>query len=342
MEKISIIIPVYNVENYIDKCIQSLFEQTYSNFEIILIDDGSTDKSPILCDEYAKKDNRVKVFHKENGGVSSARNLGLEKSTGDYIAFVDPDDWVEKDMIFFIMEDFKQNNVDAVFYGYDEVSSNSKNKKYPIIHSPEKTGVDDDRQAIYQMMIGIGKGYYTIIANKAFKRSIYKDNNFLFDKEIAVGEDSVWLVEMVKKCNRVYFDNRVFYHWLQREESASNSKNISPKRLTAIKAQQINCENLIEYGDEIVEIAKGKLYNDCFFLQIIAYSEKNKSVEKYIKQQIEMGKKSFFANNEFSKVRKIKVVLCSLMMKFKFSGKYINSLMDITTYDIKKKIKRGN
>ena len=96
---ISVIVPVYNVEKYLNKCIDSIINQTYKNLEIILVDDGSQDSSGKICDEYTKKDNRIKVIHKENGGVSSARNIGLNNATGEWIAFIDADDWVDEEYL---------------------------------------------------------------------------------------------------------------------------------------------------------------------------------------------------------------------------------------------------
>ena len=98
MGKVSIIVPIYNVEKYLSKCIESILSQTYKNIEIILVDDGSPDNSPQICDEYAKKDDRIIVIHKANGGVSSARNAGIDIATGKYIGFVDPDDYIENNM----------------------------------------------------------------------------------------------------------------------------------------------------------------------------------------------------------------------------------------------------
>ncbi len=110
MDKISVIIPVYNVEPYIRKCIDSVINQTYINLEIILVDDGSTDNSGKVCDEYATKDKRVKVLHKRNGGVSSAKNAGLKEVTGKYLGFVDSDDWIEPEMYEILYNDLTFNN----------------------------------------------------------------------------------------------------------------------------------------------------------------------------------------------------------------------------------------
>ena len=109
---ISVIIPVYKVEKYLDRCLESIVNQTYKNLEIILIDDGSPDNCPAICDEYAQKDSRIKVIHKANGGVSSARNKGIDVATGDYIGFVDSDDWIEPDMYETLIKNAEQYNSD--------------------------------------------------------------------------------------------------------------------------------------------------------------------------------------------------------------------------------------
>lgn len=116
--KVSIIIPVYNAEKHISKCIESLTNQTYKEIQIILINDGSTDKSGQICEAYAEKDNRIIVIHKENGGVSSARNIGLENSTGYYIMFVDSDDWIEEDAIKRLMQVQNKYSYDLIMFGY--------------------------------------------------------------------------------------------------------------------------------------------------------------------------------------------------------------------------------
>jgi glycosyltransferase involved in cell wall biosynthesis len=118
--EISIIVPVYNVEKYLEKCLKSILHQIFSDFELILIDDGSTDSSGRICDEYLKRDSRIKVFHKENGGLSSARNYGIEKSTGKYIGFVDSDDYIAKDMYEVLYNNLQRENADVSMCGnYD-------------------------------------------------------------------------------------------------------------------------------------------------------------------------------------------------------------------------------
>ena len=129
MKKISIIVPIYNTEKYLQRCIESLINQTYQNLEIILVNDGSTDNSEKICAKYKKTDNRIKVFSKVNGGQSSARNLALENITGDYIGFVDSDDWIALDTYEYLMNIIEKNSADIAFI--ERIKTNGKElKKY--------------------------------------------------------------------------------------------------------------------------------------------------------------------------------------------------------------------
>ena len=126
---VSIIVPVYNTERFLNRCIDSVLAQTYSDWELLLVDDGSTDSSGSICDEYATQDSRIRVFHKENGGVSSARNLGLDYARGEWITFVDSDDYIAPDMIEKLYETQKRNNADITVCGYRWVDKEGKNLK---------------------------------------------------------------------------------------------------------------------------------------------------------------------------------------------------------------------
>ena len=128
-EKISIIVPVYKVEKYLDKCVRSIVEQTYKNLEIILVDDGSPDNCPAMCDEWARKDSRIAVIHKENGGVSSARNAGLAACTGDYVGFVDSDDWIDSGMCEEAMRIILATGVMQVEFAITDVNQRFKTNR---------------------------------------------------------------------------------------------------------------------------------------------------------------------------------------------------------------------
>ena len=124
--KISVIVPIYNVENYLRRCVDSILKSTYENLEIILVDDGSTDECPTICDDYAKKDPRIKVIHKKNGGLSDARNKGLDIATGEYISFIDSDDYIESSMFQRIFEAISTKDVDLVFIREKSVNVEGK------------------------------------------------------------------------------------------------------------------------------------------------------------------------------------------------------------------------
>ena len=132
MEKLTVIVPVYNSSKYLKKCIESILEQTYVNTEIILVNDGSTDNSIDICKEFKQIDNRIIVIDKENGGVASARNAGLEVATGSYVAFVDSDDYVEKDMYETMIEALNNNNADIVECGFNQINIEENKKKIKI------------------------------------------------------------------------------------------------------------------------------------------------------------------------------------------------------------------
>ena len=149
IDKVSIIVPVYNIENYIRVCVESILAQTYESFELILVDDGSKDNSGILCDEYAAIDSRVKVIHKENGGVSSARNTGLQQAKGKWIMYVDGDDWIEPDMIESLIETAKATEADLVFGDFIKYGANAGNKQLPSWSTDKKDSMS--RYIAYSM-----------------------------------------------------------------------------------------------------------------------------------------------------------------------------------------------
>ena len=208
---ISIIIPVYNVQNYIRKCLDSVLNQTYKNLEIILVDDGSPDQCGDICDEYAKKDLRVKVVHKTNGGVSSARNVGLDIATGDYVGFVDPDDYIEADMYQILLTEIKDGDFDIVECNYIRHYDDGTN----VVKKNENKIYDSYRDIWYAALTDY---LFCGVPTKLFKRSILKDVYFNTDYRIA--EDMLFFWEIAKKCARLKFLDKVLYHYLQRGESA--------------------------------------------------------------------------------------------------------------------------
>ena len=202
---ISVIIPVYKVEKHLEKCVDSVINQTYKNLEIILVDDGSPDNCPKICDEYAKKDKRIKVIHKENGGVGSARNKGMEKAVGEYITFVDSDDWLEKNFIqemLFIINKYK---VDYVTCGYYRVYENKKE----IINGNLEEIVIDSKEYVNKLL-NVQNGY-GFVHMKLIKKE--KISSLRFEEKLVVGEDALFNIQLCKNIDKIVIYNKPLYNY---------------------------------------------------------------------------------------------------------------------------------
>lgn len=220
-EKISIIVPIYNVEKYLQACIESLIHQTYQNIEILLIDDGSTDKSGKICDYYSKQDDRIKTIHQINKGVAAARNCGVRAATGEYIGFVDPDDWVELSMYKKMICALKKNNADICMcdfvYEFDGVSEEEVRKK-PELKSEIFTGAT----AINRLFLD-NTFFYTMLWNKLFKRSLWNGVKF---PEDYVHEDEAVIHRVYGNCNRIIAMANELYHYRQIPTSITHTNQI--------------------------------------------------------------------------------------------------------------------
>ena len=208
IDKVSIIVPVYNIENYIRVCVESILAQTYASLELILVDDGSKDNSGILCDEYAVIDPRVKVIHKENGGVSSARNAGLRQAKGDWIMHVDGDDWIEPDMIESLIEAAKATEADLVFSDFIKYGPNAGNNQLPSWNSDK---IDSMSRYIAYVM--------TTIWGSIAKRSLYIDHSLKSPEGISYCEDFHLIVRLCHYAKKIANVHRPFYHYRYRPTS---------------------------------------------------------------------------------------------------------------------------
>ena len=209
---VSIIIPVYNVEKYLTKCLDSVINQTYSNLEIILVDDGSTDRSGVICDEYAGLDERIKVIHNKNSGVSSARNTGIKICKGDFIAFIDSDDYVDKKYIVSLLEPLMKDNYDFVFCGFLEFYVKSKKKSYHLLSDKELndlTGVFFKDYHIFQQLL-----LYPWI--KLYKRDIIFNNDLWFPEDLTDGEDQFFNFSYFEKVKKYKYVNQALYIYCHR------------------------------------------------------------------------------------------------------------------------------
>lgn len=221
MGKVSIIVPIYNVEKYIERCIKSLISQTYGDIDILLINDGSTDCSKTICEKYEKADKRIKLYNKENGGLSDARNYGLKRATGEYILFVDSDDFIESNAVEVLIAEMKKENLDIVA-GNAVLEADGEDKKYLDItkHNNKVTnGLEYYVSSIEADFFQASPCVYM------YKRELILKNNIFFEKGI-LHEDEEWTPRVMIKAKRVKNINFVFYHYtVSRENSIMNSKD---------------------------------------------------------------------------------------------------------------------
>lgn len=217
---ISVIVPIYNVEKYLNQCIDSIVNQTYRNQEIILVDDGSPDNCPQMCDDWAKKDNRIKVIHKSNGGLSDARNFGLENATGEYVTFVDSDDWLELDGIEKLVNPLKKKDYDIVIGGFYYNSSNSETSKYSKDNT-ESTVF----KTIERMLSGTEINHSS--SSKLYRLKLFNNIKYPLGKYY---EDNLTIFKVVNNSNLIYLIDTPIYHYRKHSDSITQStKNLTNK-----------------------------------------------------------------------------------------------------------------
>lgn len=290
--KVSIVVPVYKVEKYIDNCIDSVVEQTYPNLEIILVDDGSPDNCPQICDSWEKKDARIKVIHQKNSGVSVARNKAIEQMTGDYILFVDPDDWIAENMVETLVREIEQSTeIDAVFCGYVEVDEKG-NKLRTVQPRCEKIV---DRNEGVESIFG---EYGTVLWNKMFRTELLNGNS-LFDLELKIGEDELWMINVLKKAKKILLIDKPLYYYRRRLDGASNDYRLNSKRLSEITAQQRTLVSIADYNsDSLTKLVERRLYYCGYKIMRLAYYQKKYDVFKKIDAEIENGRKVWYKTHD--------------------------------------------
>ncbi|KXU16649.1 Beta-1,3-glucosyltransferase [Streptococcus oralis] len=204
---LTVVIPVYNVERYLKRCIESILIQEWENYDILLVDDGSTDHSPQICDDYVKAYDFISVIHKENGGLSEARNTGISNAKGEYVYFPDSDDWIEPDTFIALAEVLKSQKFDIISFNREFV----KGEKDVIVSDSLVTQVFEGKDAFVQML---KHSYITGFANdKIYRKSLFIDNNILFPKG-KYYEDLGTNYKLFLSAKRIYATNQKYYHYL--------------------------------------------------------------------------------------------------------------------------------
>ena len=260
--KISVIIPVYNVEEYIEKCLRSVLAQTFLEFEIIVVDDGSTDRTPEVCDEIAKQDSRLTVIHKKNEGVSIARNLGIRRAKGDFFLFFDGDDFVEPECMEELYRIAVEKKADTILYGYYRYEA--EQVKEVCLPRFSKVFYKNDQiiTKVLPQFIGLSNGNVNgwicgeqgalYVENPALWRAmvsgtLIRDNHIEFDPTLTVGEDTIFISEYLTYAKRCFIHQKPYYYLVSRQDSTISNYERNP--LSKLKGKT----NLLESRKKLTE-----------------------------------------------------------------------------------------
>jgi glycosyltransferase involved in cell wall biosynthesis len=253
---ISVIVPIFNVEQYLKRCVNSLIHQTYRNLEIILVDDGSSDQCPQLCDQYLKNDNRIKVIHKPNGGLSDARNAGLRIATGDYISFVDSDDWISIYMFEELLSIMRNQKSDIVECKALWTSKQAEEDKNSSVKKVYRFSVEEALKHLILDDI-----LHQTVWNKIYSRTVIGDMEFEVGK---TNEDEYWTYQIFSRANSICYIEKEMYYYFQRSNSIMGN-NYSVKRLDALEAKKQRLMFLSDNYPSLVILAKLDLRNTCIY-----------------------------------------------------------------------------
>ena len=298
--KISIIVPIYNTEKYLDKSIQSLINQTFKDIEIILVNDGSTDNSRNICEYFKIKDKRIKVINKENGGPGSARNKGIEIANGEYIAFMDSDDYVEVDMYETMYNRINEYNCDIVVcqvnmvdeQGNIVLAKDNKNVNGNIEH-----GEDAIKRYLKYGRWGP--------CDKLYKRELFENVNFI--EGITCEEDNIVIIPILSKATKIVTIDNYFYNYVIRHNSTTNSK-FSIKNFDSIYVWESVLEQSRYMGDDILNLAEARLFRA--YVHLINGVIKNKAYDfndeiNIIIDKLKTEYKKIYKNNQLNIIYKI-------------------------------------
>lgn len=251
---ISVIVPVYGVESFLDKCVFSVVNQTYTNLEIILVDDGSPDSCGEMCDTWAKKDKRIQVIHKTNGGLSDARNAGLAVATGSLIGFIDSDDWIESAFFERLYEVMTTCNADVA-----ECATQFVDEKGSVLRTRKVATENTDRLASMRRLI-LEDGVYQTVWDKLYRREIVQGIPFEVGK---YNEDEFWTYQVLMRANSIAFVSVPLYNYLQRSGSIIGT-GYNMRRLDGLNARFQRMQRLQEYS-ELADLSCQQFILDCMW-----------------------------------------------------------------------------
>ncbi len=320
MKSISIIVPVYNVENYLGKCVESILNQTFKDFELILVDDGSSDKSGVMCDQYKEQDKRIKVIHKENGGLSSARNAGLEVAEGEYIGFIDSDDWIMPDMYQFLYDMAIISNADIAQCGFRKVDEKGYEYSEDSVSEGFVTKQYTGQEAIKQLYGKTQEKEINFLTwNKLYRSTLFSNLHFSEGKN---NEDVIMTSKILTKIDIVVVNNKPQVNYLQRNDSIMGAQRDNKVKMLLSHARAY--EEVIDYYREngIEELGLVKKVFANYLLSLMKYlcfQKINEEAKEYIKYILKQ--KGCLCLKDFTGKGKCVYIIMKLFLRGKY-GRY--------------------
>ena len=305
---ISVIVPIYNVEEYLDKCVNSILNQTYRNLEIILVDDGSPDNCPKMCDDYAKKDKRIKVIHKVNGGLSDARNIGINQSSGEYISFIDSDDYIAENYIEVLFNNLKKYNSDLSIGGHLVLYDDGKR----INRYTNEEYVSNSKSILKKMLYddGIDLSAWA----KLYKASLFKNVSYPVGR---LYEDAATTYKLIDLANKISVNSLPIYYYVIRKNSISNSKFTMKKMDLIISTKEMTDYIQKKYPDLQKACNRRLMYSYLSTLtQLAKCKERHKDIEKEIVGYIKKNKKNIMKDKKVPLRDKAGILSLSLGFNF--------------------------
>lgn len=283
MTDISVVVPIHNVEVYLRTCVESILNQTYQEFELILVDDGSVDQSGIICDEYSKKSSKVRTIHQNNQGPSAARNKGMEVSEGKYITFVDADDYIEICYLENLWQSVKEYDADLVISGMYIVKEGIKAKRQNgLMVAASEITMSVSKKEAYQRMLE-GKRTLLFAWGKLYNRRLFQKIKY---PEGEIYEDEKVICRIIEEADNIVCTSYVGYFYVQRSDSVTHSC-MSKEHMMLLKNERILWNFIKSYYPEIEYLAKRQYFRGCFFLlekmdKEVKFKKVNKRLKKHI------------------------------------------------------------
>ncbi len=303
--KISIVVPVYNTEAYLPACVETLLSQTHANLELIFVDDGSTDNSPALLDAYAERDPRVRVIRQKNGGVSSARNAGIEKATGAYIGFVDSDDTVEPNYVEALLGAFAAHPEIGVSICNRFIHGHPNGREIGAAAGAGR--VLSPREAI-RYAVSIGKSFEGYLWNKLFRAEIFRNNpDFRLDPSLAICEDLLLCVAIFASGQKAYFDPTPLYHYNYRKTGAL--RTLDDRRMTEFAARDRIEAIAATFEDDVLHAAALSHVKSALNLLAAAKQAKNKPLAAAMQRRIDERIKPLLSEKDVPLSEKCKLLI---------------------------------